>query len=633
MMSSTLQTERYLNSFLDKAENSSRQLLASKALQDYTKNRDKDMDYFAKMQEQQAADAVVNSLNNASKDFTANVLYYDGFILGDMLKPKDMEKVKSAAWFKTVAEAGGKAVWLDCSEAMEGSTVNRTTAITLARSFIHPGTGKKEGIIFVDVQYPSIVKMLSEIQMGKGDQTFLITPEGRVLSEKGAAGQDELGKNPLISEVTARAAKQAKQSFYFDFNGERHLVAYSKSPGTGITVVTLIPNSVITAGTAQILRTTILAGILFALIAGGIGFIFSLRMTLAMKALTKVMGKAENGDLTATLEMARKDEIGALVISFNKMLSNIRTLVEQNKLAAAGVGASSDKIAGISSESLKVSGEIAHAMADVAAGSSNQAAEIDESVKNVSRLTDRINLAVEKTRSMENDSESMKELSNYGLSAIESLNRQTEQTNGITSSVVTEIVQLNQMVKNINMITNVLRGISDQTNLLALNAAIEAARAGHSGKGFAVVADEIRKLAEQSNNHTREIQKHIETIFRQAQRSTELVGKAEASIKAQSGMVSQTAEAFSRINATTSILAENISSVGTMISEMDSFKEMVVSSMENISAVSEQVSASTQEVSAATGEQVSSVEQLDAMAKQLKDLAGKLLADMDRFTV
>lgn len=67
------------------------------------------------------------------------------------------------------------------------------------------------------------------------------------------------------------------------------------------------------------------------------------------------------------------------------------------------------------------------------------------------------------------------------------------------------ILMTNESSGKIQNASQMIRTIAEQTNLLALNAAIEASRAGETGKGFAVVADEIRKLAEQSNQFTKEI--------------------------------------------------------------------------------------------------------------------------------
>src|SRR5690606_11213777 len=220
-------------------------------------------------------------------------------------------------------------------------------------------------------------------------------------------------------------------------------------------------------------------------------------------------------------------------------------------------------------------------------------------------------------------------LSESGIEAINDLNAKNEQTNKITSDVVETINELNMYVKNIDKITLVLRNIAEQTNLLSLNAAIEAARAGEAGKGFAVVAEEIRKLAEQSNKHTKNIQAQLNTIYKQALSSAELAGEAENIIREQNSRVAQTTELFEKISRTTAEMTEDIVTAGTMIDDMDKFKEKVLISMENISAVSEQVSASTQEVSASTEEQLASIEELNNMAAKIKKLADDLRTQME----
>lgn len=628
----TRQTSDYFDVFLDKAQNISVQILANRAVQNFTDINKEGAEQYVKYVAQQEAASFFGSINTSSKDFSAKLLYNSGFILGDMLQPPVMEKVLASQWYQKVKEADGKPVWIDYSEGVDSAEVNKY-AMSLVRLYKDINTSQSTGVIIVDVKYAAFNNILASIDLGLEDTTYLLTQDGRVLSENDRKESEALSERQFIKDVAQRTTVEDMGLFHSNDNGIDYLVSYFKSANTGLTTIMVVPNTVITKGADQIMKTTINTGILFVLIAGAIGFIFSLGITMAIKSIMGVMSKAENGDLTASLSMKRKDEFGKLVDSFNKMIVNIREMVIRNKQAAEEVVTSSGRMAVISNESSRLSTEIAHAIVDVASGSSNQASEIESIVNNVSELAYRISLAVEKTKLMEADSESMKELSGYGLSTIDSLNRKTAQTNEITLNVVQNISQLNQYVKNINVITNVLRSIADQTNLLALNAAIEAARAGDAGKGFAVVADEIRKLAEQSNNHTRDIKKYIENIFKQVQSSTELVGKAEASIKEQSEIVTQTAEVFSRINSTTAVLGENISQVGSMITDMDAYKESVIFSMESISAVSEEVSASAQEVSASTEEQLTSIEQLDDVAKQLNELAGHLITQMEKFKV
>lgn len=93
-----------------------------------------------------------------------------------------------------------------------------------------------------------------------------------------------------------------------------------------------------------------------------------------------------------------------------------------------------------------------------------------------------------------------------GEKAIDSAIRQMGNIEKTVIDSAQVVVKLGDRSKEIGQIVDTISGIAGQTNLLALNAAIEAARAGEQGRGFAVVAEEVRKLAEQSQGATKQIE-------------------------------------------------------------------------------------------------------------------------------
>ncbi|QGU33864.1 hypothetical protein E6P07_13300 [Thermochromatium tepidum ATCC 43061] len=121
-------------------------------------------------------------------------------------------------------------------------------------------------------------------------------------------------------------------------------------------------------------------------------------------------------------------------------------------------------------------------------------------------------VAEEQARRLEHNAFTLKELADY----------QARRTAQIAEDGQ-RIAEVLGQVKQLGGLTRIIREIAKQTNLLALNAAIEAARAGEAGRGFAVVADEVRKLSQQTESATQEIDHAIAAMTEHVEQNLSII--------------------------------------------------------------------------------------------------------------
>lgn len=301
-----------------------------------------------------------------------------------------------------------------------------------------------------------------------------------------------------------------------------------------------------------------------------IGYLIARSISRPLMQMLHVATEVANGNLTQQADISTKDEVGQLATALNRMVHNLKELINGIVLNSQSVAASSEQISASTQE--------------IASTSTNQSA----AATNITELFKELSLAID---SVASSAEEAAELSNDTVRTAREGGYVVETSLQGMQTVNHQMKQLEDDSSKIGDIIEVIDDIAEQTNLLALNAAIEAARAGEQGRGFAVVADEVRKLAERSSDATKEITKIIKVM----QENTKQSVRAVAESVEQSSMTSQAFEQIIKMVNTSSL---KVNEIAAACEEESAQAAEVMDSVQSIAASSEESAAASEETAA-----------------------------------
>lgn len=367
-------------------------------------------------------------------------------------------------------------------------------------------------------------------------------------------------------------------------------------------------------------------------LAIALGAIIAQMISNPLKVVSQRMERLAQGDLSVErVTYVGRDEVGKLGVAFNDLVVNLRSLIEQVKVAGEQVAASSAELSANAEQSAQATERSMGSVQQIASSAEVQTLRTQESVRVMEEMSTAIQRIADTAGAVSESSIQAADEAQQGNTHIQSAIEQME-------SIATSVNQAAQLVQElgvrsqaIGQIVDVITGIASQTNLLALNAAIEAARAGEHGRGFAVVADEVRKLAELSDESAREIARLIAEIQQETTHVVTVMN--DGTVEAQKGtaVVLEAGETFHRIVASSQLVAEQIQEVSAATEQMSASVQQVASSMDEMNNLAAEAANHTQHVSSHANEQLESVKEIARSSADLNELAQDLQESIQQF--
>lgn len=528
------------------------------------------------------------------------------------------------------SEIGMGSMWISSHPAIDEVTGYDSDEYALSLvTVLKNNSNKSVGYIFIDVKTSFIQDILDNAQISDNSiKGFVLEDGSQVLS-----GDSDIKFADTDFYQEALAGEDLQGSKEVSYEGADYLFTYSRIEGTNMLVCAMVPQKEIMAGAQAILRYTLIAVAICAVIAIVVGSVLASGISKAIRKVNRVLKKTSDGDLTGQISMKRKDEFNVLSSSITNMIGSMKDLILKMTNVSGHVSDSAVQVGTNSEVLLEVTKDITEAVDYINSGISQQAQDTESCLEQMNGLAERINVVHENTDEISEIAQEAQEAIENGMVIVANLGEKVQGTTEVTETIIREIRELNKESIAINSIIGTINEIAEQTNLLSLNASIEAARAGEAGRGFAVVSEEIRKLAEQSGNAGNQIGEIINHIQERLAATIETAGLAGESVAFQTEALNNTVDVFKNISQQVSKLAEDVEKITQSVGGIEQAKEDTMNAIESISTTSNQTESASEELARSTEKQLQAVEVLNDAVKRLQMDAEDLDTSVSIFKV
>ena len=344
---------------------------------------------------------------------------------------------------------------------------------------------------------------------------------------------------------------------------------------------------------------------LLALLVGILSaWLITRQITRPLQETLVAVERIAGGDLSQTLQVTRRDEMGVLQQGIQRMGSTLRDLIGGIRDGVTQIASAAEQLSAVTEQT--------------SAGVNSQKVETDQVATAMQEMSATVQEVARSAAEASQAAVDADREAGQGDRVVGETIAQIERLAVEVSRSSDAMGELQSESNKIGGVMDVIKAVAEQTNLLALNAAIEAARAGEAGRGFAVVADEVRGLAQRTQKSTEE----IEVLIAGLQRGTQQVASImQGSRELTDSSVALTRRAGAALGAITSKVS-NIQAMNQQIAaaaeQQGAVAEEISRSVVNVRDISEQTAEASEETAASSVELARLGNQLQTMVSHFR---------------
>lgn len=232
----------------------------------------------------------------------------------------ELRNAKVAAVFEATHESGNYGI-------SKPPYYTPRRVVTLHRNILRIPSDEQLGTLAIDINTSVIDVICHELYDSSVEQLYLLSEDGTVvygpqLEGIGKLWSDSEGRK-IVAAKDGSGYKVAKTD---DFNG---VYVYDRLDEGSMhwTIVKMIPDSTLQAGTRQVTLVNTIVLVVSAIIVIAMAIYVSFWITSPIRQLTGYVNRIQSGELDIDIRLNRTDEIGVLARRFRLMMETINNLV------------------------------------------------------------------------------------------------------------------------------------------------------------------------------------------------------------------------------------------------------------------------------------------------------------------